>query len=152
MRLTKTLVCLTLAIAPVLANPMAMRKNKEYSCKTHKGNYKIDEDKAKNNVHRAPLHPGRTGYPHRLHHYSAHGGEHHEQDYYHGLEFDNKKCNKKGARLLAFPLFEDGHLYPYDKEPKADPGLVRAVYTAPGKDFCGILHEGGERGLYEFCV
>ncbi|KAI6046712.1 Ribonuclease/ribotoxin [Pisolithus marmoratus] len=126
---------------------------KEYTCKTYKGNYKIDEDKAKNNVHLAPLYSGRTGYPHLFHHYPDHDDKHHHHDYYHLLEFDNKKCNKKDAHLLAFPLFEDGHLYPYDKEPKADPGLVRAIYTAPDKDFCGVLaHKGGRHGLYELCV
>ncbi|KAI5987458.1 major allergen Asp F1 [Pisolithus albus] len=144
MQVTKTLVCLTMVIASVLATSMARRKNKEYTCKTSKGNYKIDEAKAKSNVHQAPLYPGRTGFPQTFH--LSH-------DHYHEFEFDNKNCNRKGADLLLFPLFEDGHLYPYDKEPKADPGLIRAIYTAPDKDFCGVFADvGGRHGPYELCV
>ncbi|KAF9224792.1 Ribonuclease/ribotoxin [Gyrodon lividus] len=139
----KHLVYLALVL-PALAipSPAPDSENVTYICKNTAGNIKIDSSKAEGNIHAAPLSAGKSGYPHQF----TNQGK---------IKFPNNKCNNlaHGTILLEFPVFADGHLYAWDAKPKPDPGPVRAIYTNPSKDFCGVVaHTEGNQGPLELCT
>ena len=85
----------------------------------------------------------KSGYPHQFKNENA------------PIVWPNAKCNNlaAGIILLEFPVFADGHLYNWNSKPKDDPGPVRAIYTSPGKDYCGVIgHETGNMGPLKLCT
>ncbi|CCX04823.1 clavin precursor [Pyronema domesticum] len=141
----KTFLCAVLLAAPALAAPTAdptslealeARAEKEYRCKNEVKDFLIKESVAVHTVRQAPVTKGGTksGYPHPFQNFSK-------------IKWANKKCNTgsgKGGRepplLLEFPVFADGHFYPYNTgKPKPDPGNNRVIYSYPNKDFCGVV-------------
>ncbi|OJD28974.1 ribotoxin [Diplodia corticola] len=125
-------------------------QNTTVTCKTAGGNIRINLNKAEGNIHAAPRgdHDTKSGYPHELK--NGDGAI---------RTWPNRKCNDKHAELLEFPVFPDGHLFPFDQEMKpADKsslltGSARAVYTHPGKDFCGVVAhtEKDNKGPFALC-
>ncbi|KAB2580682.1 hypothetical protein BFW01_g3347 [Lasiodiplodia theobromae] len=116
-------------------------------CKNTKGDFTISQNKAEGNIHAAPVGDPdkkepktKSGYPH------GYGNRD-------GITWPNKKCNDKNAKLLEFPVYPDGHLFPYnEKKSDLDPGPARAIYTYPSKDFCGVMaHTDGNAGGFALC-
>ncbi|KAI9793194.1 MAG: hypothetical protein M1816_000615 [Peltula sp. TS41687] len=150
----KSLFYLLLIAAPALAAPapapaaapagtLEVRADKILTCQNTGGNIKISSNKAEGNVHAAPLNEKTaSGYPH---HFQNNKGD--------IIKFPNKACNAKGVKLLEYPVFADGHLYPSGMKPKADPGPARAIYTTPHKDFCGVIAhtEKDNKGPFKLC-
>ncbi|KAI6160752.1 a-sarcin precursor [Pisolithus thermaeus] len=147
MQLTKSFVCLALAIVPALAGPVPTQPEQTpgpqaadaFACKNTHGDFHISVKHAKENVRAAPTVAGSTGFPHPFPNYD-------------GIQFRHARCNHHGVSLLEFPVYPDGHLYPFDQQPKHDPGPARVIYTAHKKEFCGVIaHTDGEKGHYKLC-
>ncbi|CCX17131.1 Similar to Ribonuclease alpha-sarcin; acc. no. P00655 [Pyronema omphalodes CBS 100304] len=122
-----TLFVLALS-ATALAAPTLEERDTIYICNIQgQPPLRISRNKAEGNMHAAPLSDGKTktSYPHEF------------KNIGNAIKFPSGKC--KGVKLLEFPVFADGHLYPYDVKPKADPGPARVIFTYPSKDFCGIV-------------
>ncbi len=114
---------------------------KSILCKNTEGDLRFDKHAAENLMHNwAPVNEHTaSGYPHE---FSNNKGD--------VIKWPNGKC--EGSRVLEFPIFEDGHKYPYDEKPKARPGPARIIYSTPSKDFCGIIaHEKGSEGPLRLC-
>ncbi|KAI6018332.1 clavin precursor [Pisolithus marmoratus] len=150
MQLTKSFVCLALAVAPALGVPTDLASAQPevgpgqqaadaFACKNTHGDFHISAKHAKDNVLAAPPVAGSTGFPHPFANYDE-------------IPFHNARCKHHGVSLLEFPVYPDGHLYPFDQHPKQDPGPARVVYTAHKKEICGVIaHPDGEMGHYRLC-
>ncbi|KAF9224787.1 ribonuclease U2 [Gyrodon lividus] len=140
-----TLLCLALVAVPTFAAPSALQaRDTTWTCSNSQGTIKISQNAAESNIHAAPLTDGTTksSYPHKFQNVG-------------GYNWPNSKCNFKATStnfLLEFPVFADGHLYPFDVKPKADPGPARAIFTYPSKDFCGVIaHTEANQGPLVLC-
>ena len=121
------------------------------TCKNAGGNFKISLSAAESASHHAQLNLGAgttaTSYPHEF------------QTFNDAVKFANPKCNRdgKGKRqqtLLEFPVFPDGHQYPFNSKPRANPGNARVIFTSPSKDFCGVIShtEKDNKGRFAWCT
>lgn len=119
------------------------------TCSTVFGTIHIDVAKAEGNIHAAPA-DQQAGfrYPHEFRNLEVIEWANTKPILWpnrecHGV-FGKKAPPQIAPKLLAFPVFPDGHLFPWDQQnPPADPGPVRAVFTFPDKRFCGIMvHDG----------
>ncbi|KAL1642552.1 putative a-sarcin precursor [Diplodia seriata] len=120
--------------------------DKILTCKNSGGNIRISQNKAEGNIHAAPLGDKvtKSGYPHEF-------GNREPK-----IVWPNKKCNADNVKLLEFPVFADGHLFPFDeKKPddKSKIGPARGIYTYPSKDFCGVMAhtEKDNKGPFALC-
>ncbi|OJD33105.1 ribotoxin [Diplodia corticola] len=122
-------------------------RDKTLLCRNTKGDVKISQGKAEGNIHAAPVvdpkvksQKPKSGYPH------GYGNND-------GIKWPNSKCNDKNAELLEFPVYADGHLFPYnEKKTNLDPGIARGIFTYPSKDFCGVMaHKDGNSGPFALC-
>ncbi|EGE03885.1 hypothetical protein TEQG_02918 [Trichophyton equinum CBS 127.97] len=102
---------------------------------------RISIPNAKWQLGHAPIHTGRSGYPH---------------DFMNLQKFRfPRRCRHR--ELREYPIFQQHHkLYEYDSRPKMDPGPFRLIATKDTRRYCGIISHNGighnpNAGLFHLC-